>query len=864
MGQIHEPVWRQVCQLFGGKDIDQLSDGQLLERFARQQDQPAFALLVQRHGGMVLDVCRAVLKNSHDADDAFQTTFLILARKAHAIRKRESVGSWLHGVAYRVARKCWSLTGRKPTPGPGEGASSADPLDAATLRELQGLLHAELDRLPEKYRAPMTLCYLEGKSNEEAARQLCWPVGTVKGRLARARDLLRDRLTRRGVALSAGGIALLSGEMVLAAVPAELAGATVQAAPLVAAGNLAAAGLPGSAVALFEGVLRDMFFTKVKCTMAAVLALATLTSGISLFTGDIPAVEPPGKPVRAAAPAADLTRARKFDSSLHLMVFQLQGRSPRWLGMTPTPNKAGIQIPAGAEWFVAPMPGFGAVMKKPAGGVGVLGGAGAAGGNAGIGGLPGLPGGFQGGALLGQGGGFGGGAFGLGGGFGGFGGGAGFGGGVGFGGGALGTPAGMKGAGGIGGVGIGGGVGALGGGAGILGAPGLGGIGGPIAKAKFTGKELTDLVAEINKQGIPGLGLDRLDFGDDDLAQLKKVKSLRTLLIQQTSVTDEGLKHLPAIPGLKTLLLDGDKITDAGLVHLKGLKDLQTLELGGNTITDKALDSLAGLTNLKQLRLAWTKVGEAGLKQLAAREEFNSQTGLQELVLVGGSTNDAALAALKGLAGLATLRLHLTAVTNAGLAHLADLPALRALTVDCYSDGNGFVYYDPKKPTMLVMGGRLSGGFNNGPVLKLQTPEGQTDAPSGDVGDEGLKHLKDLKELTDLRLACGKITDDGLTNLGELTNLKRLALQGPDLTEKCLAQLKPLALLEVLDLKGIAATPACAAAIRSLPKLTTLVVPAMTNTKELNQYRQALPRLRVQRAPELGLFAGFLDMPGLR
>ena len=190
-----------------------LSDGQLLDRFATgssESVEPAFQALVERHGPMVLRVCRRVLDDPHDADDAFQATFLVLLRRARSVRNRASLASWLHGVAMRIAarakveaarRRRIEARGIRPSIGPDPDPDRYD---------LESLIHEELDRLPEKYRAPIVLCYLEGLTHEGAADQLGWPVGTVRGRLSRARDLLRSRLTRRGVTATAALAAIES------------------------------------------------------------------------------------------------------------------------------------------------------------------------------------------------------------------------------------------------------------------------------------------------------------------------------------------------------------------------------------------------------------------------------------------------------------------------------------------------------------------------------------------------------------------------------------------------------------------------------------------------------------------------------
>jgi RNA polymerase sigma factor (sigma-70 family) len=181
--------------------MEDLTDTQLLKRFARQKDEAAFAALVRRHGPMVLAVCRRVLHDAHDAEDAFQATFLVLVRKARFIARPELLANWLYGVAYRVAVKARANANRRSAHERRAGAMTS--VGSAPERigsELRAVLDAELSHLPEKYRAPLVLCYLEGKTNEQAARLLGWPTGSISGRLARARELLRERLVSRGLA----------------------------------------------------------------------------------------------------------------------------------------------------------------------------------------------------------------------------------------------------------------------------------------------------------------------------------------------------------------------------------------------------------------------------------------------------------------------------------------------------------------------------------------------------------------------------------------------------------------------------------------------------------------------------------------
>jgi RNA polymerase sigma factor (sigma-70 family) len=194
------PLVGHVRRLADRSSAAEETDRQLLQRYAGERDEGAFARLVDRHGPLVRGVCRRVLGDGPDAEDAFQATFVVLARKAGSVGWHESVGPWLHAVACRVARKARAASAR-PRVCPAAGVSS-DPAAEVTWRELRTVLDEELDLLPEKYRAPLVLCYLEGKTRDEAAEELGWGAGVLKGRLERGRDRLRTRLRRRGVALS--------------------------------------------------------------------------------------------------------------------------------------------------------------------------------------------------------------------------------------------------------------------------------------------------------------------------------------------------------------------------------------------------------------------------------------------------------------------------------------------------------------------------------------------------------------------------------------------------------------------------------------------------------------------------------------
>jgi RNA polymerase sigma factor (sigma-70 family) len=228
-----------------------MTDGELLDRFVVGDDPCAFESMVMRHGPMVLRACRDILGNAHDAEDAFQAVFLVLARNARTIRGRESLGRWLYGVAYRISVRA-KVQARRRTYHEIQGAKMAavDPRDDLPS-EYPALLHHELNRLPEKLRGPLVLCYLEGQSYEQAAQLLRCPLGTLKSRLTKGREVLRSRLTRRGVTASLVLLILATlEEGASASVPEELVESTVEAASQAAAESLVTAGASSKALRL--------------------------------------------------------------------------------------------------------------------------------------------------------------------------------------------------------------------------------------------------------------------------------------------------------------------------------------------------------------------------------------------------------------------------------------------------------------------------------------------------------------------------------------------------------------------------------------------------------------------------------------
>ncbi len=258
---------------------DGAADASLLERFVAGRDEAAFELLIWRHGPMVLGLCRRMLHCEQDAEDAFQAAFLLLARKAASVRRREAVAGWLYRTAYRIALRVRQTDRHRPVaipPGADPVASASEP--DIIWRDLRPVLDDEIHRLPAKYRLPIILCYFQGRTHAEAALELGCPKGTVSVRLQRGRELLRGRLTRRGLALSAASLALLAaGRTASAAVPGALLHGTLKAALLFAAGKAVAGAASVRAVAWTQGVLRAMILSKLKLLAAVVLTAATAT-----------------------------------------------------------------------------------------------------------------------------------------------------------------------------------------------------------------------------------------------------------------------------------------------------------------------------------------------------------------------------------------------------------------------------------------------------------------------------------------------------------------------------------------------------------------------------------------------------------
>jgi len=338
-GASSRDVFLQLNTLFHCGTTGQLSDAELLERFAAgrgEAAEAAFAALVERHGKMVLGVCRRVLGNREAAEDAFQATFLVLARKAASIARREQLASWLYGVALRAALEARGRAARQKAREKRYGAMRPVEMpDPFVSSEVRVVLDEELARLPDRYRAAIVLCELEGLSRRRAAAQLGISEGTLSSRLARAKIQLKDRLTRRGLALSAAALgSLLAHDALAVVVPHTLADSTIQLAILVSSGS-SLAGIVSTPVAtVTEGVLKAMLFTKVKSVFLGIAAVALVTTGVGALAQTRPGTGPaPDDRLKAME--------RKLDKLLEVL-----GGSNRPGPTAPTPPASGATVPA--------------------------------------------------------------------------------------------------------------------------------------------------------------------------------------------------------------------------------------------------------------------------------------------------------------------------------------------------------------------------------------------------------------------------------------------------------------------------------------------------------------------------------------
>lgn len=324
--------------------LERMSDRELMARFARSGDESAFEALVGRHGPMVLRVCREMLGDLHDAQDAFQATFLVLACKADSVRRHDSAASWLHGVALRVARTSRRATARRRAHEKQSAEQKpVESIDEADPSETYEGLHEEVASLPEKLRLAVVLCYLEGMTAEAAADRLGCPRGTVLSRLSQARERLRLRLTRRGLALPAGFVAACaSPATVEASISATLTQSVVQSASQVAAGGTVASAAPVGVASLVAPVLKSMLLAKGLAIGAlSLLALGGAATTAVLTLGMVGGGAASSREDRQARLEAILkqweTSAARIDGSLKIRL------TTRHL-IEPVPTKGGTAL----------------------------------------------------------------------------------------------------------------------------------------------------------------------------------------------------------------------------------------------------------------------------------------------------------------------------------------------------------------------------------------------------------------------------------------------------------------------------------------------------------------------------------------
>jgi RNA polymerase sigma factor (sigma-70 family) len=343
--------------------LDDLTDDVLLERFTSQREEAAFTALMRRYAPLVLGVCRRVLHHEQDSEDAFQAVFCVLARKAAAIRRRGAVGAWLHAVALRVSRRARARRDQRHVADINLGDILAEKGSPEWVgREIRSVLDEEVDRLPDKFRQVFVLCYLEGRTNNQAAVELGCPLGTVLSRLARARERLRTRLTRRGLALSAAALAAALAGQTAVAVPPALAEAAVKSAVAFVGGAPATGGVvPAGVATLALGFLKPPSRTRLFAAAAALLASVGLTGLLWLLLRPPPArsdreqLQGTWRAVRVEFQRAELPLAGirlTFVRDEYILTTDL-GAAPRStyrLDPTRTPKEIDVVSPRGDVW----------------------------------------------------------------------------------------------------------------------------------------------------------------------------------------------------------------------------------------------------------------------------------------------------------------------------------------------------------------------------------------------------------------------------------------------------------------------------------------------------------------------------------
>jgi RNA polymerase sigma factor (sigma-70 family) len=603
-----------------------LTDAQLLRDYIRCGDGSALTILVGRHAPMVWGVCRRLLSHQ-DAEDAFQATFLVLVRKATTIRPREMVGNWLYGVAHQTALKARSTLAKR-------GARERHVLDipepamaeTGLRRDLQPFLDEELSHLPDKYRAAIVLCDLEGKTRKEAARQLGVPEGTVASRLATARKKLANRLARRGLVLS--GVALgsmLAENNASASVPVSVLLCVIKAVSALAAGQWSAAGtLPAKVTALSERVVKTMLLRKLTKVLLAAALFAVGSLAISYGVLALGQSAVPGAPIasrpggispskQAGAPSAPKP-ATTGEETIESIIAKLERKGAKFKRDDKLPGKPIVQADMTLLFGdtlsvedVKLLTRFPEISDLRLGGRGVgdealkeivslkkikvlnLGGAKIT--DAGLNELHKLPG---------------------------------------------------------------------------------------LEDLWLAGTPITNdgLKALAKIKTLKIVGFYNTEVGDAGIKALHGLETLEELTLTKTRITDGGLKHLAAFPKLHSLRAGELRLTDAGMKALRQLSQLTFLYLHDTDITDRGVKELANLVNLRTLNLAATSITDDGVAALAGLKK------LQTLNLMMTKITDRSLESLSRLPQLWGLELSHTKITDAAIPVLARMKRLDNLALD--------------------------------------------------------------------------------------------------------------------------------------------------------------------------------------
>ncbi len=793
-------------------------DHQLLERFLTSHDEASFRVIISRHGPMVYRVCHRVLPDEQDTEDAFQAAFLVLVRRAGSIRKRKSLASWLHGVAYQVALRVRTSSQRRRFRE--TRAGSRDEIvagDDRSWREVRSILDEELSRLPERLRVPLVLCYLEGLTQDEAAEQLGQTKRTLRRYLERGRTLLGMRLTQRGLALSGAMMTTLISECVVA-MPPGLAASTATLGEAVRTGKLPA--LSPTLTTLTDEVVKTMFPNplNLKWIVVALLGMGLGTTALgSLFaegqsreTGDM------GIPSRKTQdPIVGIHRFHKATN----LELQQQTMSPEIIKAwekagakyghirfqdegfyleTRTAKEGdlpGFSVTGDLKLSELPVPNvpFGLIFSEIT--------------DAGLKEITAFKR-LETLALM---------SIEV-------------------------TDAGLK---------------------ELVPLKQLKSLELACTKVtdegmkqlatfkqlkwlKLMGTKVTDAglkeIAALNQ--LQSLHLDGLtDVGVKELAPLKQ---LRTLSSNVATVTDVGLKELAALDQLQTLKLAYAPVTDAGLKELLALKGLQTLHLGHSLVTDEGLKEIAKLKQLQSLNLMWTKVTDAGLKELAALEQ------LEYLNLNYTELTGMGLAELTPLKHLHSLELVRTKVVDAGAKEIAALKQLQSLSLNAtkVTDRGVKELAALKQLESLGLGGAqvTDEGLKEIATLKqLQSLQlGNTH-----VTDAGLKELASLKQLQDLWLGGTQVTDAGMKELAAFKQISFLQLSNTQVTDTGLKELANFKLLRSLALKNTKVTDAGMKELANFKQLRQVDLRHTSVTDAgVDELRKALPKCFIWKPKE--------------